>query len=473
MGSPDVRRAPSSSPLARWSALGQGSQLSLTGAEVTVVELDHRRPVGTAVGSHHRRPVVMVKLVAEGHGGRTVGWGECAALADTSFDREDAGGAFTTLTQDLLPRLTSGSSPERTPGKASEASSEASQRAVPLPAPSSLADAVRPIGVPLAFAALEMAVADVHLRSSGISLAEVLGVTDGHRHEHHEISPDGSGAEISAGGLDDPHRISVPVGAVVGTFESVETLLAQVDAQVEAGFARVKLKIGPGWDVVPVTAVRHRHLDLQLQVDANGSYSRTDITHLIELDGLDLACIEQPFPSDDLEGHALLARSMHTPVCLDESLHSPESVRSALAMGACQVVCVKPARLGGLTAALEVYRDCAGPGNGKGASTGNGPSNGASTGTGTPLWVGGMFESGYARSVNTALAALPGFVLPGDLAPAATYLTEDLVTAPVVDRQGPDRQLRVAVHLAPGLAPIPDHEVLVRRTVASWSWSAA
>jgi hypothetical protein len=64
-------------------------------------------------------------------------------------------------------------------------------------------------------------------------------------------------------------------------------------------------------------------------------------------------------------------------------------------------------------------------------------------------------------------------VLPGDLAPAATYLTEDLVTAPVVDRQGPDRQLRVAIHLAPGLAPIPDHEVLARRTVASWSWSAA
>jgi O-succinylbenzoate synthase len=474
MGSPAVRRPPSSSPLARWSALGQGSPLSLTGAEVTLVELDHRRPVGTAVGSHHRRPVVMVKLVGEGQGRRTVGWGECAALADTSFDREDVGGAFTTLTQDLLPRLTlgtSGRSPESTPSTASEASLATSQRVVPLPGPSSLADTVRPIGVPLAFAALEMAVADVHLRSSGLSLAEVLGVTDGY---HPEISPDGSGPEISPGGPDHPPRISVPVGAVVGTSESVETLLAEVDAQVAAGFARVKLKIGPGWDVVPVTAVRRRHPDLQLQVDANGSYSRTDVMHLMELDGLDLTCIEQPFSSDDLEGHALLARSMRTPVCLDESLHSPESVRSALAMGACQVVCVKPARLGGLTAALEVYRDCAGPGDGEGASPGNGTtrSTGTGTGTGTPLWVGGMFESGYARSVNTALAALPGFILPGDLAPAATYLTEDLVAAPLVDRQGPDGQLRVAVHMAPGLAPIPDRGVLTRRTVASWSWSA-
>jgi O-succinylbenzoate synthase len=414
----------------------------------------------------------MVRLVAEGPGGRTVGWGECAALADTTFDTEDADGAFKTLTQDLLPRLNSASNPENsasnpensgstpensgstpensgsTPETARE-SLETAPGAVSLPGPSSLAQRVRPAGVPLAFAALEMAVADVHLRASGISLAEVLGVTGGN-------APESESQESIPRDPDHPDRISVPVGAVVGTTGSVETLLAQVDEQVDAGFVRVKLKIGPGWDVVPVTAVRRRHPDLMLQVDANGSYSRTDVTHLTELDGLDLACIEQPFASDDLEGHALLARSMRTPVCLDESLYSPDSVRSALAMGACEVVCVKPGRLGGLTAALEIYRDCAG----------------TRDSTGTPLWVGGMFESGYARAVNTALAALPGFVLPGDLAPAATYLTEDLVSAPLVDRQGPDGRLRVAVHLAPGLAPAPDHEVLARRTVSSWSWSA-
>lgn len=436
MGFPAMRRPPSSSPLARWSAFGASPRLRLVRAQVALVELGLRRPVGTAIGSHRRRPVVMVQLVAEGPGGQTVGWGECAALADTTFDREDAVGAFETLTRDLLPRLASGSLPETSPG-----SPETSPGAVLLPGPSLVADHVRPVGVPLAFSALEMAVADVHLRASGNSLAEVLGLTDGHGHQR------------SPSGVDDPHRISVLVGAVVGTNGSIDTLLAHVDAQVDAGFARVKLKIGPGWDLVPITAVRRRHPDLMIQVDANGSYSRTDAAHLIELDGLDLACIEQPFPSDDLEGHALLARSMRTPVCLDESLHSPESVRSAIAMGACEVVCVKPARLGGLTAALEVYRDCAS--------------------AGVPLWVGGMFESGFARSVNTTLAALPGFVLPGDLAPAATYLTEDLVTAPLADRQAPDGRLRVAVRLAPGLAPTPDRAVLARRTVASWSWPAA
>jgi O-succinylbenzoate synthase len=419
--------------------LGSGTRLRLTGAEVTLVELDLRRPVGTAIGSHYRRPVVMVQLSVEGPGGRTVGWGECAALGDTTFDAEDAAGAFTTLTQDLVPRLTS----------------SGSSAAALVPGPSSLAGRIRPVGMPLAFAALEMAVADVHLRASGRSLAEVLGVTGGGGDGRGDGHPDPTAApdrKTEPARTTAPHRTAVLVGAVVGTTESVEALMARVDAQVDAGFARVKLKIGPGWDLVPAAAVRRRHPDLFLQVDANGSYSRPDIGHLLELDSLDLACIEQPFPHDDLESHAVLAQAMHTPVCLDESLHSPDSVRSAIAAGACEVVCVKPARLGGLTAALEVYRDC--------------------TDAGVPLWVGGMFESGFARSVNTALAAMPGFVLPGDLAPAASYLTEDLVSAPAVDRHDPDGRLRVAVHTAPGLGPTPDHAVLARRMVASWNWSA-
>ena len=83
---------------------------------------------------------------------------------------------------------------------------------------------------------------------------------------------------------------------------------------------------------------------------------------------------------------------MATPICLDESLDSPRAVEEALALGACSVVCVKPARLGGLGAALEVVDRCAG--------------------RGIPLWMGGMFETGYARGVITALGALDGMAWP-------------------------------------------------------------
>ena len=405
--------------LATWSALGSGPPLQLVGAEVAMVELEFRRPVGTAIGSHRRRPLVMVRLVADGPGGAVVGWGECAALADTTFDDEDAESAFTSLTQDLIPRLGSRSQAVVRSGSASKSPAGPS---LPVPGPALLAEQRQSVGAPLAFAALEMAVADVHLRSSGLSFAELLGV---------------QGSSVDAGG-------------VVGTSDSVADLLAQVDALVDAGFVRVKLKIGPGWDTVPATAVRRRYPDLILQVDANGSYSSDDIDHLRELDQVGLACIEQPFPRDELGTHVALARAMRTDVCLDESLDSPASVRTAIAMGACEVVCVKPARLGGLTAALEVYRDC--------------------TDAGVPLWLGGMFESGYARSVNTALAALPGFTLLGDLAPAGEYLTADLVGPPGMSRTDGDGRLQVAVHTAPGLGPAPDEEVMARRASASWRW---
>ena len=37
-----------------------------------------------------------------------------------------------------------------------------------------------------------------------------------------------------------------------------------------------------------------------------------------------------------------------------------------------------------------------------------------------------MLETGLGRAANLALAALPGFVLPGDISASARYFAEDL-----------------------------------------------
>jgi O-succinylbenzoate synthase len=177
-------------------------------------------------------------------------------------------------------------------------------------------------------------------------------------------------------------------------------------------------------------------------VDANGAYGEGDAAHLAELDRFGLLCVEQPFDPPGLEAHARLARRISTPVCLDESLDSPATVERALALGACSVVCVKPARLGGLGAALQVIETCAG--------------------SGVPLWMGGMFESGYARGVNTTLAALPGFSWPGDLSPTRTYLGDDVVPGPRLSRSGPDGSLVARVPDGEGMGPPPDADSLLR-----------
>jgi O-succinylbenzoate synthase len=356
----------------------------------------------TAQGKHRNRPLVWVRLSGRANGVLFEGWGECAALADTTYDPEDAAGAFIELESSLIPALN---------GVLLESGGR-------LPVPSAL-PSLREIvkSGPLGFAALEMAVTDAHLRAEGRSLAHVLGVE----------------------GRD------VPIGVVAGQFGSVDELVREVVRSAERGFARVKLKIGPGWDVEPLRAIRAELPELPLQVDANGSYGREEISHLRKLDQFELRCIEQPFDRNDLESHRLLSARIDTPVCLDEGIDSVKSARHALDMRACSAMCVKPARLGGMGAALELIQIC--------------------TDAQIPLWMGGMFESGYARSVNTTLAALPGFVWTGDLSPAHWYLAEDPAPAPDPTRSGPNGTLSARPLEVAGLGNAPDLEILERHTV--------
>ncbi|HUY66927.1 MAG TPA: o-succinylbenzoate synthase [Acidimicrobiales bacterium] len=377
----------------RWSGIGAGRTVELHALTLWMTELPLVRPIATAKGIHRSRPLVFVQVLGRSHGDAVEGWGECAALGDASYDPEYASVSSEALERTIVPALF-----EQVVGDAHR-----------LPPPSAL-DPVRQFasGTPLAFAALEMAVADTHLRAEGRSLAALLGVD----------------------------RRSVELGAMAGLAPSPDRLVARIGELVDAGFTRVKVKVAPGTDVEHLEAVRRSWPDLRLQADANGSYGAGDDGHLRGLDRFDLLCLEQPFDRMDLAAHARLAAAMSTPICLDESLGSPADVEEALAMGACSVVCVKPARLGGLGAALQVIDSCAA--------------------AGVPLWMGGMFESGYARSVNTTLAALAGFAWPGDLSPAATYLRDDVVPGPRLSRRGPAGALAASPPPGPGMGPPPD-----------------
>jgi O-succinylbenzoate synthase len=63
-----------------------------------------------------------------------------------------------------------------------------------------------------------------------------------------------------------------------------------------------------------------------------------------------------------------------------------------------------------------------------------------------------MLETGIGRAANVALAALPGFTLPGDTSASDRYFTTD-VTAPFVLEDG---QLRVPSGAGIGVDPLPD-----------------
>ncbi len=270
---------------------------------------------------------------------------------------------------------------------------------------SELASLFAPVkGHQMAKGGIEAAVLDAECRMAGESLSSRLGAV----HDR------------------------VPAGVAVGMQCSTPALLDTVAGYVAQGYRRVKLKIEPGSDVATVEAVRHAFPDLALQVDANGAYTVADAAHLSLLDACDLQLIEQPLPEHDLRGHAALARLIRTPICLDESITSPRSAAEAIRLGACSVINIKPGRVGGYLEAVKIHDLC--------------------VTAGVPVWCGGMLETGVGRAANLALAALPGFTLPGDLSASARYFHHD-ITEPFVLEDG---YLRVPTGPGIGLEPHPD-----------------
>jgi O-succinylbenzoate synthase len=268
-------------------------------------------------------------------------------------------------------------------------------------------------GHPMARSALEAAIWDAELRNVGRSLADSLGAT----------------------------RTRVPAGVAVGLMDSIPELLDAVGAYLDLGYLRVKLKIQNGWDLAPVQAVRRQFGDIPLQVDANMAYSAADHDHLAGFDEFDLLMIEQPLARDDLEGHANLAREIQTPICLDESITSTEAAVTAIELGACSVINIKPGRVGGLLEAVRLHDFC--------------------VDNGIPAWCGGMLESGIGRAANLALAALPGFTLVGDLSASSRYFSQD-ITPPFELDNG-----HIAVPTGPGIGVEPMGEVLEQMTIST------
>ncbi|WP_275007049.1 o-succinylbenzoate synthase [Promicromonospora iranensis] len=319
-----------------------------------------------------------------------VGWGECVAGEDPLYSSEYVDASADVLRRFLVPALS------------------AYREGAGIASAIDVGQALAPVkGHRMAKAALEMAVLDAELRAAGRPLSRELGaVVD-----------------------------RVPSGVSVGIQDSIPRLLDAVDGYLAEGYVRIKLKIEPGWDVEPVRAVRERFGDdVLLQVDANTAYTLRDARHLARLDPFDLLLIEQPLEEEDLLGHAELARRIETPVCLDESIVSAQTAAAAITLGACSIINIKPGRVGGYLEARRIH-DLA-------------------VAHGVAVWCGGMLETGIGRAANAALAALPGFTLPGDISASGRFYATD-VTEPFVVDDG-----HIAVPTGPGLGVTPLPAVL-------------
>jgi O-succinylbenzoate synthase len=362
--------------------------MRLQAVEFRRIEMPLVSPFHTSLGSEVTRDVLLLRAVTD----ECEGWGECCAPSEPLYSPDYVDGCEHVLRHHLLPRLF----------------------AAPELDAAGVAATLRPVrGHRMARAAIEMAILDAELHARAESLATHLGAV----------------------------RETVECGVSVGIQDSVAGLLEVVEGYVADGYRRVKLKIQPGWDLEPVRAVRDRFPDLRLQVDANTAYTLQDARHLARLDEFDLLLIEQPLPEEQLRAHAELAAQLATPICLDESIVSAATAADAIALGACSIVNIKPARVGGYLEARRIHDVC--------------------QAHGVPVWCGGMLETGLGRAGNVALAALPGFTLPGDISASERYYRRD-ITEPFVLDHG-----RLRVPQSPGLGVTVDEAALREVTTAA------
>ena len=325
-------------------------------------------PFETSFGVTRERRIVIVKVLTRSPQGDFSGYGEVTAGEGPYYSHETYQTAWHILTDFIIPRTVGRDFPT----------------ALDFPA------VVRGIrGHRMAQAGLETALWDLEAHIANRPLWQLLGGT----------------------------RTRIDCGVSIGIQPSIEALLAKIQTEVDAGYRRIKIKIKPGWDLQVVQEVRRAFPKILLMADANSAYTLADMELFRKLDQFDLMMIEQPLHDEDTIDHATLQRSIQTPICLDESIHTAEDARKAIEVGACRIINIKLGRVGGHRAARAVHDVC--------------------RENGIPVWCGGMLESGIGRAHNIAMSSLENFTLPGDVTASKRYWEHDIIEPEVeVDRDG-------------------------------------
>jgi O-succinylbenzoate synthase len=354
---------------------------------VNLVRLPFLVPFTTSFGTEAERNALLLRLDADG----VTAFGECVTDTGPFYSYEDNQTALHVIRDHLASILKTKPSPEEFMAKAG-----------------------RIRGHNMAKAAVEMLLWDYHSKLAGRPIVRSLGQSKGF----------------------------ADVGISLGIDRS-EATIERVAQAVKRGYKRVKVKIDRGKEYEIVRSVRDSFPEISLSADANSCYTLKDLPALKRIDRYGLVYLEQPLEHDDLLDHARLAKELSTPICLDESISSVEKARQALEIGACQVINIKPGRLGGLGNSLDVAK--------------------LARRHGGHAWVGGMLETGVGRSFNVSFASLRIVDYPGDTSPNDKYFARDVVKNPFVMEEG-----RIRPNPGPGIGVELDESFLAKSTVESW-----
>ena len=233
---------------------------------------------------------------------------------------------------------------------------------------------------------------------------------------------------------------------LVGVVDIVSPAKARTMAKglVAQGHRVIKVKTGldPAEDLRRVEAIRKSVDDgIKIRIDCNQGYNRAEaLSVLPRMEPLGLEWIEQPLPYGDLEGLALLAERLDTPIAVDESVYTPEDACHAIRLKAADIVNIKVTKCGGIYRSQKIAAACAS--------------------AAVPCYVGGCIETtpGVAASLHF-YTATANIISAAELSGHSAY-TDDVIVHPLEFKEG-----CLKVPDGPGLGVAIDEEKVARYRV--------
>ncbi len=184
------------------------------------------------------------------------------------------------------------------------------------------------VGNEAAKGAVDVALHDISARRLGIPLVRLLGGTS----------------------------LRIPTDVTLSAAPADAQAAAALD-RVGEGFTVLKVKVGTDapTDVARVRAIRAAvDPSVKIRLDANQGWTPRDAVRVIseiEAEGLGVEFVEQPVPRWDLDGLAWVSDRVQTPILADESVWSVRDLVAVIRRRAADMVNVKLAKCGGLSAA--------------------------------------------------------------------------------------------------------------------------
>jgi o-succinylbenzoate synthase len=177
-----------------------------------------------------------------------------------------------------------------------------------------------------------------------------------------------------------PPQFSTPTQSTVSLIDE------ETPWRVDAVSQRVRAKTAPG-PISSLSLKRLASLSVPVLFDFNCSASDDeDVLAQVEQARrvCEISAVEQPYAAGNLVDHARLAERLDVDLSLDEGVRNLRDVSHIVRYRAASLLCVKPARVGGLANARTMIE--------------------RARSLGLKVYLGGFFESPYARHVHRALA---------------------------------------------------------------------